>query len=449
MADTENGSANTELPELSLAKKETTLIDMQNSSQSLNPKETEPVKVNGTKKPSPECSLSSPNHQSPTNTAVNGRLVYVRRKADSELSKSNANTKPNLSHPKKVSEQIEKNLEDPQIKDTRVCDSEAAKPSASNSQLQDNVYNSEAAKTSAPNSQLQNSVSNSESAKPSAPISQLEDRVSQLEDRARNSEAIKPSAPISQVEVRVRNSDAAKPPPPISQLQDSVCNSEAAKPSAPISQLEDRVRNSEAAKPQAPISQLEDRVRNLEAAKPSAPISQLEDRVRNSEAAKSSAPISQVEDRVRNSEAAKPSAPISQLEDRVRNSEAAKPSTPISQLEDSDNHRDITATTPVVLPKKTNELNWEERFCRLQNLLKILDQSVHDGYVKMLQSLNSVELSRLAVELEKRSIHLSVQEVKEMQRIRQLDLLGKYNTNQQQNQKQEEAEQGKPGEEKL
>ncbi|KAL4572797.1 hypothetical protein LXL04_019582 [Taraxacum kok-saghyz] len=54
---------------------------------------------------------------------------------------------------------------------------------------------------------------------------------------------------------------------------------------------------------------------------------------------------------------------------------------------------------------------WEERYVRLQNLLKILDLSNQDDYRQMLRSLTSVGLSRVAVELEKRSIQLSMEEV--------------------------------------
>ncbi|KAL3843320.1 hypothetical protein ACJIZ3_000723 [Penstemon smallii] len=72
---------------------------------------------------------------------------------------------------------------------------------------------------------------------------------------------------------------------------------------------------------------------------------------------------------------------------------------------------------------------WEERYCRLQSLLKMLDESDQDDYVQMLRSLSSVELSRHAVELEKRSIKLSLEEAKELQRVRLFDVLGKYPNN--------------------
>ncbi|CAA2968591.1 Hypothetical predicted protein [Olea europaea subsp. europaea] len=61
-------------------------------------------------------------------------------------------------------------------------------------------------------------------------------------------------------------------------------------------------------------------------------------------------------------------------------------------------------------PKRVNVKHWEERYCQLQNLLTIVDQPDQDDYVQMLRSLSSVELSRHAVELEKRSIQLSLEE---------------------------------------
>ncbi|KAH6768681.1 hypothetical protein C2S51_014017 [Perilla frutescens var. frutescens] len=72
---------------------------------------------------------------------------------------------------------------------------------------------------------------------------------------------------------------------------------------------------------------------------------------------------------------------------------------------------------------------WEEQYGRLQNLLKMLDQSDQYEYVQMLRSLSSAELSRHAIELEKRSIKLSLEEAKEMQRARFSDALGKYGKN--------------------
>ncbi|KAK1373753.1 putative Integral membrane protein hemolysin-III [Heracleum sosnowskyi] len=75
--------------------------------------------------------------------------------------------------------------------------------------------------------------------------------------------------------------------------------------------------------------------------------------------------------------------------------------------------------------KRKKLQHWEERYYRLQNLLKQLDNSSQEGYVQMLRSLSSAELSRHAVELEKRSIQLSLTEGREWQRVMLLDVLGK------------------------
>jgi len=90
-------------------------------------------------------------------------------------------------------------------------------------------------------------------------------------------------------------------------------------------------------------------------------------------------------------------------------------------------------------PKGLNNLHWEERYQQLQMVLKKLDQSDQEEYIHsmfrnrriitqmfsyevlhilfssyyplaVLRSLSSVELSKLAVELEKRSIQLSLEE---------------------------------------
>ncbi|KAA8546174.1 hypothetical protein F0562_020932 [Nyssa sinensis] len=86
----------------------------------------------------------------------------------------------------------------------------------------------------------------------------------------------------------------------------------------------------------------------------------------------------------------------------------------------------ITSDTPSLdYPKRMNN-HWEERDRQMQNLLQKLEQSNQEDYIQMLRSLSSVELSRHAVELEKRSIQLSLEEAKEMQRVRLLDVLRKY-----------------------
>ncbi|KAK4401317.1 Ubiquitin domain-containing protein DSK2b [Sesamum angolense] len=75
-------------------------------------------------------------------------------------------------------------------------------------------------------------------------------------------------------------------------------------------------------------------------------------------------------------------------------------------------------------PVTANVKLWEERYCRLQSLLKMLDQSDQYEYVHLLRSLSSVELSRHAIELEKRSMKLSLEEAKEIERVGFIDVFG-------------------------
>ncbi|KAI3795622.1 hypothetical protein L1987_38278 [Smallanthus sonchifolius] len=69
---------------------------------------------------------------------------------------------------------------------------------------------------------------------------------------------------------------------------------------------------------------------------------------------------------------------------------------------------------------------WEERYYKLQNFLKALDSSNQDDYRQMLHSLSSVGLSRVAVELENRTIQLSMEEAKELRRAQLVDALDKF-----------------------
>ncbi|CAH9116199.1 unnamed protein product [Cuscuta epithymum] len=75
--------------------------------------------------------------------------------------------------------------------------------------------------------------------------------------------------------------------------------------------------------------------------------------------------------------------------------------------------------------KRAKLKQWEERCCQLQNVLNSLDQSKQEDYIQMLRSLSSVELSKHAVELEKRSIQLAFEEGKEMRWVKVLDVMGK------------------------
>ncbi|CAN4107283.1 unnamed protein product [Withania somnifera] len=113
---------------------------------------------------------------------------------------------------------------------------------------------------------------------------------------------------------------------------------------------------------------------------------------------------------------------------------STKPSVPFSTGESNNNlasvnvsNHQITSTRLLLdNPKKVNFKHWEDRYFQLQNLLHKLEQSKQEDYVQMLRSISSVDLSKHAVELEKRSIRLALEEAKEVQRVRVLDVLGKY-----------------------
>ncbi|CAN6303276.1 unnamed protein product [Urochloa humidicola] len=54
---------------------------------------------------------------------------------------------------------------------------------------------------------------------------------------------------------------------------------------------------------------------------------------------------------------------------------------------------------------------WNERFNRLQTYLESCDHSTQEGYLRKLRSLSAAGRSMHAIELEKRAIHLLVEEV--------------------------------------
>ncbi|KAI3459957.1 hypothetical protein Pfo_016620 [Paulownia fortunei] len=66
-----------------------------------------------------------------------------------------------------------------------------------------------------------------------------------------------------------------------------------------------------------------------------------------------------------------------------------------------------------------------ERFIRLQKFLKQCDEANQREYTQMLLHLSPSELSKHAVELEKRAIQLTIEEGNEMQRMKALNILGK------------------------
>lgn len=75
--------------------------------------------------------------------------------------------------------------------------------------------------------------------------------------------------------------------------------------------------------------------------------------------------------------------------------------------------------------KSTNDQLRTERFIHLQKFLKQCDETNQREYMQMLMHLSPAELSKHAVELEKRAIQLTMEEGNEMQRMKALNILGK------------------------
>ncbi|MBA0848353.1 hypothetical protein Goshw_001065 [Gossypium schwendimanii] len=114
-------------------------------------------------------------------------------------------------------------------------------------------------------------------------------------------------------------------------------------------------------------------------------------------------------------------------------SSSAKPSVPLppgkSAMKltpsESSQHPVVTPAPFLDSLKGIRKLHWEERYYQLQMLLKKLDQSDQEDYTQMLRCLSAVELSRHAIKLEKRSIQLSLEEAKELQRVNILNVMGR------------------------
>ncbi|PIA56834.1 hypothetical protein AQUCO_00700880v1 [Aquilegia coerulea] len=75
--------------------------------------------------------------------------------------------------------------------------------------------------------------------------------------------------------------------------------------------------------------------------------------------------------------------------------------------------------------QRISNQHFKERFLQLQAFLKSYDNSNHEQYTQALRDLTSVGRSRHAVELEKRAIHLLLEEKKELERLKNLNVLGK------------------------
>lgn len=77
------------------------------------------------------------------------------------------------------------------------------------------------------------------------------------------------------------------------------------------------------------------------------------------------------------------------------------------------------------LDVKVDDQQLTEHFIRLQKFLKQCDEANQTDYIQMLLRLSPTELSKHAVDLEKRAIQLTIEEGKEMQRVKALNVLGK------------------------
>ncbi|XP_021867275.1 uncharacterized protein [Spinacia oleracea] len=111
---------------------------------------------------------------------------------------------------------------------------------------------------------------------------------------------------------------------------------------------------------------------------------------------------------------------------------SGKPSIPLP-LRNSNTKTGLEELTTQAVPSaitspaegRIKKQNWEERYIQLQMYLKKLDQSSLEDHLQFLRSLSAVELSRHAVELEKQAIQLSLEQGKELQRVKALNVMGK------------------------
>ncbi|PAN13678.1 hypothetical protein PAHAL_2G356800 [Panicum hallii] len=88
----------------------------------------------------------------------------------------------------------------------------------------------------------------------------------------------------------------------------------------------------------------------------------------------------------------------------------------------------ISATTQApnrAHPPRSSNQDRSDRFLRLQAFLRNNEQSGQEEYIRMLRSLSSVGRSKHAIELEKRAANLLIEEGKELQKMKVLNVLGK------------------------
>uniref|UniRef100_A0A0D9XGC7 Uncharacterized protein n=1 Tax=Leersia perrieri TaxID=77586 RepID=A0A0D9XGC7_9ORYZ len=90
--------------------------------------------------------------------------------------------------------------------------------------------------------------------------------------------------------------------------------------------------------------------------------------------------------------------------------------------------RDAIATTTtryLAGPQGSSNQDWKERFIKLHAFLRSNEQSGQEEYIRMLRSLSSVGRSKHAIELENRAVKLLIEEGKELQKMKVLNVLNK------------------------
>ncbi|KAM5562759.1 hypothetical protein ABKV19_017787 [Rosa sericea] len=474
--------------QLSVPVKKTVLRDVQNDNRIAVPSSagsSSPLKdkipssnaprVSGTKRPLSECQMIPPEQQPPSSTSANGHLVYVRRKSEADAVRSSTNDNASINADGQASRKLSnQEASTGQISQTKEPTVHSANDNASinaDGQASRKLSNQEAStgpisQTKEPTVHSANDNANinadcevlriiSHQEAGTGPISQTkEPEVHCADDNASinadcqvlrklsNEEAS--SGPISQrkePQVQFTNDNASinadcevsrivshqeAGARPISKIKEPKvhCANDNARINADCEVL--RIVNHQEAGT-GPVSKTKEPkvhfANDNASIKADCQVSRI-----NSHQEASSIPISQTkEPTVHNipafapfpREAAaippgKPSVSLPHNKSDVRGAPAGSTCQPLA-----------SATPSLGSSKGLKNLHWEERFHQLQLLLRKLDQSDHEDYLKMLRSLSSVELSRHAVELEKRSIQLSLEEAKELKRVGVLNVLGK------------------------
>ncbi|XP_042509447.1 uncharacterized protein LOC122085074 [Macadamia integrifolia] len=85
----------------------------------------------------------------------------------------------------------------------------------------------------------------------------------------------------------------------------------------------------------------------------------------------------------------------------------------------------VSSAVPFLASPPASNEPWRERSLRLQTFLRNCDHSSQEEYIQMLRSLSAAGRSKEAVELEKRAIHLLLEEGRELHRMKTLNVLGK------------------------